>query len=108
MKEGLIVRPAELSDARSLRNIYAEYINTPVSFEYNLPSESEFAGKGYGDFKAAVAEAVVEEIRPVQQKFKQLIGDRAYLDACIDKGSQTATRISQRTLDKVTKKIGLL
>lgn len=70
--------------------------------------EAEFAGKGYGDFKMAVAEAVIEEIRPVQQKFKLLMGDRAYLDACIVKGSETATRISQRTLDKVTKKIGLL
>ena len=70
--------------------------------------EAEFAGKGYGDFKSAVAEAVVEEIRPVQQKFKQLIADRAYLDACIDRGTETATRISQRTLEKVTKKIGLL
>lgn len=48
MKEGLIVRPAELPDAPSLRNIYAEYINTPVSFEYNLPSESEFAGRMAG------------------------------------------------------------
>lgn len=70
--------------------------------------EAEFAGKGYGDFKAAVAEAVIEELRPFQQKFKELIADTAYLNACIDKGTETATRISQRTLDKVTKKIGLL
>lgn len=70
--------------------------------------EAEFAGKGYGDFKVAVAQAVIEELRPFQEKYKALIGDRAYLDACIDKGTETATRISQRTLDKVTKKIGLL
>ncbi len=70
--------------------------------------EAEFEGKGYGDFKAAVAEAVVEELRPVREKFNELMKDKAYLTECIDKGTQSALRISQRTLDKVNKKIGLI
>ncbi|HOO25956.1 MAG TPA: tryptophan--tRNA ligase, partial [Clostridiales bacterium] len=59
-------------------------------------------------FKAAVAEAVVEELRPVREKFNELMKDKAYLTECIDKGTQSALRISQRTLDKVNKKIGLI
>ena len=68
--------------------------------------EKEFASKGYGDFKVAVAEAAIEELRPVQEKFNKLINERAYLEDCMKNGSETATRISQRTLDKAMKKIG--
>lgn len=70
--------------------------------------EDEFAGKGYGDFKAAVGEAVVEELRPVQERFNQYMADKAYLTECAAKGAQTAQRISQRTLDKVMRKVGFL
>ena len=68
--------------------------------------ETEFAGKGYGDFKVAVAEAAIEELRPVQEKFNRLITERAYLEDCMKKNAEIATKISQRTLDKAMKKIG--
>ena len=68
--------------------------------------EAEFAGKGYGDFKVAVAEAAIEELRPVQDKFNELINERAYLEDCMKKNAEIATKISQRTLDKAMKKIG--
>ncbi len=68
--------------------------------------EKEFEGKGYGDFKAAVAEAVVEELRPVQSEFKQLISDKKYLMECAEKGAEKASRIAARTLAKTMKKIG--
>ncbi|MDO5448720.1 MAG: tryptophan--tRNA ligase [Clostridia bacterium] len=68
--------------------------------------EAEFAGKGYGDFKVAVAEAAIEELRPVQDKFNQLINERAYLEDCMKQNAEIATKISQRTLDKAMKKIG--
>lgn len=70
--------------------------------------ESEFAGKGYGDFKKAVGEAVVEELAPVQQKYNELMKDRAYLAQQWTKGAELAQRVSQRTLDKAMKKIGFL
>lgn len=99
-----VVRYAEGKDGiNNLMSIYS--CCTGLGFD---AIEAEFAGKGYGDFKVAVAEAVIEELRPFQQKYKALIGDTAYLNACIDKGTETATRISQRTLDKVMKKVGLL
>ena len=70
--------------------------------------ESEFVGRGYGDFKTAVGEAVVAELEPVQKKFKELMNDKAYLQECYTNGAQLAQRLSQRTLDKAMKKIGFL
>lgn len=66
----------------------------------------EFAGKGYGDFKAAVAEAVVEELRPLQTEYARLISDKAYLTECAAKGAEKASRIADRTVKKCMKKIG--
>ena len=66
----------------------------------------EFAGKGYGDFKAAVAEAVVEELRPIQTEYARLISDKVYLTECAAKGAEKASRIADRTVKKCMKKIG--
>lgn len=68
--------------------------------------EAEFAGKGYGDFKGAVAEAVVEELRPVQEEFTRLMGDKAYLEKCAKEGAEKANRIAYKTLSKVMRKVG--
>ena len=70
--------------------------------------EAEFAGRGYGDFKTAVGEAVVEELRPIRERFDALRQDKAYLEDCYRKGAERALAISQRTLDKVYKKVGFL
>ena len=70
--------------------------------------EQEFAGKGYGDFKAAVGEAVVEHLRPIQERFSQLIQDKAYLEKCYTENAEKASRIAYRTLSKVMKKVGFL
>ena len=67
---------------------------------------AEFEGKGYGDFKVAVAEAVIEEVRPIQERFDKLIADKAYLEEQYRRSAELATKISQRTLDKAMKKIG--
>lgn len=70
--------------------------------------EQEFSGKGYGDFKAAVGEAVVEHLRPIQERFSQLIQDKAYLEKCYTENAEKASRIAYRTLSKVMKKVGFL
>ena len=69
---------------------------------------AEFEGKGYGDFKMAVGEAVVEEVRPIQERFEKLINDKAYLEEQYRRCASIAEKISQRTLDKAMKKIGYL
>lgn len=70
--------------------------------------ETEFSGKGYGDFKKAVGEAVVAELEPVQKRFLELMADKAYLKECQQKGAQRAMAVSSRTLEKVMKKVGFL
>lgn len=98
------VRYAEGKDGiNNLMTIYSAV--TGDSFE---KIEADFAGKGYGDFKLAVGEAVVEELKPVQEKFKQLMNDKAYLTECQKNGADFASRIGQRTLNKAMKKIGFL
>ena len=70
--------------------------------------ESDFAGKGYGDFKKAVGEAVVAELEPFQKKYNEIIADKQYLKECQQKGAEKALRVSSRTLGKVMKKVGFL
>ncbi len=69
---------------------------------------NEFEGKGYGDFKTAVGEAVVEELRPVRERYEQYIKDKAYLEESWRKGAEFADRLAQRTLSKTMKKIGFV
>lgn len=87
----------------NLMSIYSAV--TGDSFE---KIEADFSGKGYGDFKTAVGEAVVEELKPFQEKFNQYIADKAYLKECQKNGAELAMRVSQRTLDKAMKKVGFL
>lgn len=70
--------------------------------------EKEFEGKGYGDFKTTVGEAVVEALRPIKTRYEQLIKDKAYLEECYRKADETALRFSRRTLSKAMKKIGFI
>lgn len=78
---------------------------TGASFE---AIEHDFAGKGYGDFKKAVGEAVVAELEPVQKKYNELLKDKAYLQECWTSGDDFASRLADRTLSKAMKKIGFL
>ena len=70
--------------------------------------EKEFEGKGYGDFKTAVGEAVVEHLRPIQERYADYIKNKDYLEKCYTEGAQKALAISTRTLNKVMKKIGFI
>ena len=79
-----------------------------VTGKTNEQIEAEFAGKGYGDFKTAVAEAVIEHLKPIQEKFAQYIGDKSYLEKCYTESAQKALAVSNRTLRKVMKKIGFI
>lgn len=100
----MCVRYAEGKDGiNNLMTVYSAV--TSKSFE---KIEREFQGRGYGDFKKAVGEAVVAELAPVQEKYNRLIADKAYIKECQQKGAERALRISQRTLDKAMKKIGFL
>ena len=68
--------------------------------------EQEFDGKGYGDFKAAVADAVVAEISPLRDEYEHILTDKAYIEKCAAEGADKARVIARRTIRKVMKKVG--
>ena len=70
--------------------------------------EAEFEGKGYGAFKPAVGEAVVELLRPIREETERLLADKAYLEGVYRAGAERASRVAERTLRKVYKKVGFL
>lgn len=70
--------------------------------------EAEFSGKGYGDFKKAVGEVVVDALTPVREEFNRLLKEKSYLEECYKKGAETAGYVAEKTLRKVKKKVGLL
>ncbi len=70
--------------------------------------ETEFDGKGYGVFKPAVGEAVIETLRPIREEAERMIADKAYLQQVYTDGAQKASFVARKTLRKVYKKIGLV
>ncbi len=69
--------------------------------------ENDFMSKGYGDFKKAVGEAVVETIKPIQDNFKHIVQDKAYMEKCFTLGAEKASYTANKTLAKVQRKMGL-
>ena len=70
--------------------------------------EEEFAGQGYGAFKTAVGEKVVEKLKPVQEKYKELLENPKYLEEIYTKGAEQARKLASKTLETVKTKIGIL
>lgn len=70
--------------------------------------ELEFEGKGYGAFKPAVGDAVIETLRPVREESDRLLKDKAYLEQVYRSGAEKASYIANKTLRKVYKKVGFL
>ena len=70
--------------------------------------ETQFQGQGYGKFKPAVADAVVETLRPIREEATRLMKDKAYLEGVYRDGAQRAGYVAEKTLRKVYKKIGFV
>lgn len=68
--------------------------------------EKEFAGKGYGDFKKAVADAVVNEMKPFKEKYEEIIKS-GLVDEVLKDGAKKAYEVSKNTLLRVQKAVGL-
>lgn len=70
--------------------------------------EREFDGKGYGDFKLKVGEAVVEMLRPIREEAERIMADKAYLEGIYKQGAERASYAANKTLRKVYKKVGFV
>ncbi len=83
-------------------------IMSAITGESYQEIEEKFAGKGYGDFKVAVAEAIISEIAPVRERFNAIMENKDTLIDSYRKGAEKAKLISGRTMDKVYKKVGFV
>ena len=83
-------------------------LNIYCSVTDKTPDEAvnDFKGCGYGEFKKSVGDAVVEHMRPIQEKFKEYSADRAYVERVMQNGAEKASYIANKTLNKVKKKVG--
>lgn len=88
---------------KNLLNIYCAC--TGASLEAAL---GEFQGKGYGDLKTAVGEAVVASLEPIRARYRDLINNKDYLQQVYRKGAESAAYIAGKTLRKVHKKLGYI
>ena len=95
--------PADKPGVSNLMQIYA--VATGKSFE---TIEQEFAGHGYGDFKQAVGESVVELLRPLREESERIMKDKAYLESVYKEGAAHASYLANKTLSKVHRKIGFV
>lgn len=69
--------------------------------------ETEFEGVGYGEFKKAVADAIITLLMPIQEKYEKILADKDYLNKVLDDGAQKASYFARKTLSKVKRKIGV-
>ena len=95
--------PQEKPGVSNLIQIYAAA--TGKSYD---EIEREFDGQGYGKFKPAVGEAVVETLRPIQAETERLLADKAYLESVYRAGAEKASYTAEKTLRKVYKKLGFV
>lgn len=80
-----------------------------IATKKEIPAiEEEFRGYGYGDFKSKVAEALIEFLRPFQQKYKEVRQEVDYLKNVLSEGRDYAREVASKTLRKVYKKVGFV
>ncbi len=93
--------PENKAGVSNLLSVYSAFTGKSIA-----EAEAEFAGKGYGDFKLAVGEAVADKLAPVQAEQARLLADKDYLNGVLKDGAARACRTAEKTLAKVYKKIG--
>jgi tryptophanyl-tRNA synthetase len=87
----------------NLLEIYTAITGTSVA-----DAENEFAGKGYGDFKRTVADAVIAELEPVRARALELLDDPAELDRLLAVNAERANEVAEATLKRVYDAVGIL
>jgi len=95
--------PANKAGVSNLLVILSSLRETPI-----VDLEVNFEGKGYGDLKAEVADALVEFVTPVQKKVKDYLSDQAELDRILAAGAERAREIAGNTLAQVYDRVGFL
>ena len=86
----------------NLLTMFSAVEGTPVA-----DLEERFRDSGYGDFKAALAEAVVAKLEPIRTRYEELMADPAEIDRMLLKGAEKATAVAEPTMEQVRERVGL-
>lgn len=95
--------PAEKPGVSNLMTMYSVFTGKDMA-----AIEAEFDGQGYGNFKLAVGEAIADGLAPIQNEYSRILADKAYVDQVLKNGAEGASRLADRMVQKVYKKVGLL
>ncbi len=101
--EGLVRRAEDKPGVSNLMTIYSI-----MTGKDDAAIEAEFDGRGYGDFKEAVAGSIIDVFSPIQAEYARILADRAALEAILKDGAHRAGQMAARTLGKVYKKVGFV
>ena len=101
--EAEVVAREDKPGITNLLNIFSALSHEPIK-----TLEAQFAGQGYGTFKAALAECVIESLRPIRERYEALMADKDYLLSVFKEGKDAAQARAHKTLDKVYRKVGFL
>ncbi len=99
--EGEVTGSPDRAGVYNLLSIYSACTDGTIE-----EAVSRFAGKGYGELKSGVAEAVVETLKPVQTEYARLLADKAYLTEMMRVGAERASQTARKTVRKVYHKMG--
>lgn len=100
--KGIVYKPEEKPAIANLISIYHLFSGISIA-----DVEKEFGDKGYGDFKSALAELLVEKLRPLQKKHADLLRNRDYLLSILKDGAERARAVASKTVQEVYEKVGL-
>lgn len=98
-----VVYSKDKAGVSNMLTIYSAFAGESIA-----AAERRFEGVGYGDFKMAAADAVIEGLRAVREEYARLIADKGYLDSVLNKGREKANYTARKTLAKVYRKVGFL
>ncbi|NYB75341.1 tryptophan--tRNA ligase [Sedimentibacter hydroxybenzoicus DSM 7310] len=100
---GVVKYTDEQPGIKNLLNIYSKITHKPYD-----EIVADYEGKGYAQFKDDVAEVVINELKPIQEKIDYLLKNKDYLEKIYQSGAEKADATARKTLRKVSKKVGFL
>jgi len=99
----ILFDPEKRLGVANLINLYSGLTGLEIS-----AIESHFDGKMYSDLKIELSELIIDILKPIQNEYQKLMGDRTFLNSIMENGRKKANKIANKTLRKVYKKIGFL
>jgi tryptophanyl-tRNA synthetase len=99
----ILFDPEKRLGVANLMNLYSGLTGLEIS-----AIESHFDGKMYSDLKIELSELTIDTLKPIQNEYDKIMGDRSFLNSILENGRTKANKIAAKTLRKVYKKIGFL